>query len=274
MIDLTHLQWQDTSLSGSSFGMLSKSEEFLQGKHIFYKLSRMQGSHVVGTESIVEYLVSRYLDVLELPHVQYSLLHAKVLIKGRPQPVFLCASKDYKQSAEEVIPVQEFCSSSQRAEQELRNIFGNNCLDIVYLVDFLIANTDRHGYNLEIVQSARGACLAPLFDHGSSLLHWAVNEDSVKRYDVLADVPTNNYVGSESLYSNLDHLASPVIVNPLSPAAKSYIFYRVGPGVLPRTIRDKAWELIWRRYNYAREKGFLIERRAIPTNPSSYFASS
>lgn len=274
MLDLTYLRWDDGSERGSSFGMLNKAEIFLDDATYYFKLSRMQGSTFVGYESIIEYLVSRYLDILGVPHVSYDLLMAKVALKGKVYNTLVSMSKDYKCSEEEAIPVQMFCPDQPQAEQLLRNTFGHSCMDIYYLVDFLIANSDRHGHNIEIAGSESSQRLSPLFDHGNSLLYWATYSGAVMKYDVMQDIPTNNYVGSESLYTNLEHITSPVVVTPITSAARAAIFYKVGPKIMPQQIIDKTWEMIWRRYCYARDKGFLIERSTLPAEASSHFNSN
>lgn len=46
-------------------------------------------------------------------------------------------------------------------------------------VDFLILNRDRHGANIEVLRNARARTLriAPLFDHGLSLLYSCLSEE-------------------------------------------------------------------------------------------------
>ena len=76
----------------------------------------------------------------------------------------------------------------------------------------------------------------------------------------MTDSPTNNYIGDESLYINLHKISHPVSVTALTERARSYIFYNVKNEFLPQQIKDKTWEMIWRRYNYAKDKDFLVER--------------
>lgn len=271
MLDLRYLKWDDTTAHGSSFGMLNKAEEFTStGKHFYYKMSRMQGSSVVGHEAIFEYIASRALDVLDIPHVSYNLLPANIFLRNKELKTVICQSEDYKQSEDEAIPICEYCLEQSLAEQTIVNDFGLKSLFQIYLVDFILNNVDRHGYNIEIVN---GMKIAPLFDHGNSLLYWAPNEESIRSYDVMTDSPTNNYIGDESLYINLHKISHPVSVTPLTERARSYIFYNVKNEFLPQQIKDKTWEMIWRRYNYAKDKDFLVERRATPTDTSSYFSS-
>lgn len=271
MLDLRHLKWDDTTAQGSSFGMLNKAEEFTStGKHFYYKMSRMQGSSIVGHEAIFEYIASRVLDVLDIPHVSYNLLPAIIFLRNKELKTVICRSEDYKEPEDEVIPICEYCPEQSLAEQTIVNDFGLQSLFQIYLTDFILNNIDRHGYNIEIVN---GTEIAPLFDHGNSLLYWAPNEYSVYAYDVMTDSPTNNYVGDESLYTNLHRINRPVQVNPLTERSRSYIFYNVKKEFLPQSIKDKTWEMIWRRYNYAKDKNFLVERRASSTKTSGHFSS-
>ena len=186
MVDLTHLVWDDSCTYGSLLGMLTKSKTtYKDDATWFYKMSRMQGSHVVGYESIMEYIVSRYLDILQIPHVQYELIYALVKVHNKEIRTWLCRSKNYCGSME-AISIQDYCNDKLKAEHTIIKEFGRNYLDIIYLVDFLICNTDRHGHNIEIIKTDEGKHLAPLFDHGCSLLYWAPNENSVVGYDVMS----------------------------------------------------------------------------------------
>ena len=274
MSDLRYLSWNDSESFGSSFGMLNKAEELTSdGHHYYYKLSRMQGSAIVGFESVFEYIASRYFDVLGIPHVVYDILPANIHIRDKDIFALVCRSEDYKLPEDEAVPIEEFCPERDLAESTIIKTFGAQVLFQIYLVDFLINNVDRHGHNLEVVLSNGRETIAPLFDHGSCLLHWAPNEDSVQRYDVLTDTHTNNYVGDESLFTNLHKITNPVLVNPLTPRARSYIFYNLKNQYLPQGIKDKTWEMICVRYNYAKNNNFLIERSTPPAEASSHFNS-
>lgn len=273
MYDLTYLEWYDRCSGTSSYGMLNKAEEIIADEHFYYKMSRMLGNKVVGFDSVYEVIASRFLDILGIPHVSYELINALVHINDINLHTWICKSKDYKKPDMDVVSVQEFCTSKDTAEEELLQVFDEQELHKIYLTDFLIANVDRHGGNTEIISYPDGSfSIAPLFDHGMSLLNWAPNEEAVQHFDVMSTRDTNNFIGSSDLYENLFKIKKPIEVNALHEKARSYIFHDISRA-LPRGLIDKSWELIWRRYNYAKDKNFLIERPEAPARYSSYFNS-
>lgn len=273
MLDLRYLEWYDRCNDTSSYGMLNKAEETTADGHYYYKMSRMLGNKVVGFDSVYEVVASRFLDILGVPHVSYELVDALVHISDIDVRMWICKSKDYKKPDMDVMAVQDFCTSQDTAEEELLKMFGEQELYKIYLIDFLIANVDRHGGNTEIVQHTDGSfSIAPFFDNGMSLLSWAPNEEAVLHFDVMSTRDTNNFIGSKDLYENLFKIKRPIVVNPLHTKAKSYIFHDISRA-LPRGLINKSWELIWRRYNYAKDKNFLIERSETSAGYSSHFNS-
>ena len=72
-------------------------------------------------------------------------------------------------------------------------------------VDFIILNRDRHGANIEVLRNSRNHTvrLAPLFDHGLSLIFPCMTEYEAQSYDILKDINCNNYIGTRSCVENL-----------------------------------------------------------------------
>ena len=76
----------------------------------------------------------------------------------------------------------------------------------MFCIDYLIANRDRHGSNLEVLRNDEedSVRMAPLFDQGVSLLFSTYGDEKLlKEIDVMRDFPVNNYIGSKSLEYNL-----------------------------------------------------------------------
>ena len=123
----------------------------------------------------------------------------------------------------------------------------------MFLVDFLIMNRDRHGANIEVLKNPKKKTirLAPLFDHGLSLLAPCLTEESIARFDVLADKPIQNFLGSNSSFDNLKLIPKDKLpyVNPLTESDKNEIFDGLC-GVISKSLTDKIWEMIWRRWRY------------------------
>ena len=79
-------------------------------------------------------------------------------------------------------------------------------IDTMLAVDFLILNRDRHGANIEVLRNARkhSIRIAPLFDHGLSLLCSCYSEEQIKKFNVMEDKPCQNFIGSRSTLENLN----------------------------------------------------------------------
>ena len=66
-------------------------------------------------------------------------------------------------------------------------------------------NRDRHGANIEVLYNAKTKeyRLAPLFDHGLSLLSPSYLSTDIKAYDIFKNKRVNSYIGSSSLEENI-----------------------------------------------------------------------
>ena len=67
------------------------------------------------------------------------------------------------------------------------------------VVDYLLLNRDRHGANMEVLRNKKKKTLrlAPLFDHGISLLCSCQSEEAVLRFDVMEDRLIQSFIGSQ-----------------------------------------------------------------------------
>lgn len=260
IIDLTDIEWHRLSEAGSSCGMLYKATLNIAGTIHFYKMSLMIGRKVVGHEAVNEVIISRLLDVLGLPHVEYNLLLAKVNIHGNNFNTFICESKDFRQDTGETLPFELYYNlvGTEKTPLEFAQFLGfQSFLNELFVIDFLIINRDRHGYNLEITRNSSGIKPVMLFDMGYSLIA-PLRDDMrlIQAFDPLSDVVTNNFIGSESLYDNLKYITKPVYVNPLTDKVKSKIFYKLGIAISKEHL-NKIWKIITCRYRYLYDNGYI-----------------
>ena len=91
--DLRHLDWALRKMSPGTPGCFLKAYEEQNGQRYYYKLSNYDSYRgVFGHECINELIVSRLLEILQIPHLHYQLLHALICIDGkdqaRPAPLF------------------------------------------------------------------------------------------------------------------------------------------------------------------------------------------
>ena len=69
--DLRHLDWALRKMSPGTPGCFLKAYEESDERKIYYKLSNYDSYRgVYGHESVNELIVSRLLDVLDIPHVK------------------------------------------------------------------------------------------------------------------------------------------------------------------------------------------------------------
>ena len=118
--------------------------------------------------------------------------------------------------------------------------------DYVYqmlIVDYLILNRDRHGANIEVLRNSRKKTirLAPLFDHGLSLLCSCLDDVAVAKFDVMA--------GSKSTWDNLRIIPKDKMpkLTPLHESDRQVLLEGLD-GVISQTLQDKIWEMIWKRW--------------------------
>ena len=96
--DLTYLSWSKIRNSSGTAGSFLKAQEItLQGKR-YYKLSdynAVQG--VTGHECVNEIIADRLLSILDIPHLEYQLIHADIIVDQKPIRTWLCASYNFRQ---------------------------------------------------------------------------------------------------------------------------------------------------------------------------------
>ena len=254
--DLTYLSWSVYRNSSGTAGSFLKAYSELGGKKTYYKLSNFDKARgIIGHECVNELIVDRLLTILGIPHLSYQLTHADVIIDGKTREVYLCASEDFKAKSESKIALdayKELEASPEESAMEFCTRMG--WADYIFqmlVVDYLILNRDRHGANIEVLRNSRKKTvrLAPLFDHGLSLLCSCPDDDAAAKFDVMADKPCNNYIGSKSTWDNLriipkDKMPS---LHPLHESDGRALMEGLD-GVISPTLQEKIWEMIWKRW--------------------------
>lgn len=254
--DLTYLDWSDTKMSPGTPGCFLKAYEEKDNERFYYKLSNYDSYRgVFGHECINEVIVSRLLDILEIEHLEYQLVHALISVDGKKMESYISKSANFRKSSEKKIAFDIFYEL-HRMENESPLAFSirmgwERYIYQMLAVDYLICNRDRHGANIEILVDEEGnARPAPLFDHGLSLLFSCYNnQESIKKYDVMEDKAVNNFIGAKSTEYNLS----------LIPKGKRWFNGELSSGdkekllsgmedVLETEHRDKIWDMIWRRW--------------------------
>lgn len=203
-----------------------KAYEEKNGIRIYYKMSNYDSYRgIFGHECVNELIVSRLLDILEIPHLSYQL-------------VFDTFYELYREKKESPLEFAKRYGWEQYIYQ-------------MFVVDYLICNRDRHGANVEVlIDEKEEPRLAPLFDHGLSLLFSCYdNLENVRKFDILEDRAVNNFIGSKSLEYNLQLLpkGQKFFAGELKEEHKEILMEGLEQ-VLSKEYLEKIWEMIWERW--------------------------
>ncbi len=254
--DLSYLSWAKTrNSSGTAGSFLKAYDEGPDGK-TYYKLSNYDAwKGIVGHECVNEIIVDRLLTVLGIEHLSYQLIHARVLIDQKAYETWLCASRDFKLRGESKIALDAYYQAERLPDESplefcIRSGWEHAIWEML-VVDYLILNRDRHGANMEVLRNPgrKTLRLAPLFDHGLSLLSRCESTEAMLREDVMADKPVQCFVGSRSAWENLKLIPSDCRpkLKPLTPQNRRDLLDDLSDALDPRWL-DRIWEMIWRRW--------------------------
>ena len=119
------------------------------------------------------------------------------------------------------------------------------------LTDYLILNRDRHGANMEVLrdQKNRQIKMAPLFDHGLSLLCTCHTEKEIRQYDVMEDKKVQSFLGSSSSLVNV-RMVPKAFLKKLPKLGRSDLdpVFAGLDGIISETHIAKMREMIWERW--------------------------
>lgn len=254
--DLTYLSWAQARQSSGTAGSFLKSYDDVGPRKVYYKLSDYRvGTGIVGHECVNEIVVDRLLAILGVDHLSYRLIHANVLVDGMVYETWLNASNDFKAPGESKIALDTYYELERNPNESplefcIRMGWGRRIWEML-VVDYLILNRDRHGANIEVLRNprARTLRLAPLFDHGLSLLWQCRTPDEVRSFDVMTDVRVQSFVGTHSAADNLSLIPRDEFprLSPLYEEDRRALFDGLEEVASPEW-REAIWSLIWQRW--------------------------
>ena len=100
--DMRYLDWAARKMSPGTPGCFLKAYEEVNGQRLYYKLSNYDSYRgVFGHECVNELIVSRIMNVLEVSHVTYQLVHAQIIIDGKEQETWISVSENFRKNNEE-----------------------------------------------------------------------------------------------------------------------------------------------------------------------------
>ena len=256
--DLTNLKWSKIRNSSGTAGSYLKAYSELKGRKLYYKLSNYDNiKGVIGIESVNEIIVDRLLTVLGVEHLHYQLINAEIVVDEKKIETYLCVSEDFKDESEDKTALDTYYEIEHKdGEDKLSFCINQGWEDYIYrmfVVDFLILNRDRHGANIEVLRNKkkRTIRLAPLFDHGLSLLFNCSSEDEIAKFDVLEDKRINSFLGGNSAKDNLELIPKNKLpgFNELKESDKAILFDDLD-GIISKPMIEKIREMIFARWRY------------------------
>lgn len=257
--DMTYLMWSKVRNSSGTAGSFLKSYSDLGEKKLYYKLSNFDSQKgIVGHESVNEIIVDRLLTKLGVEHLNYRLIYVDIIVNEKKYETWICESEDFKKSGDSKIALDEY--------YELEHMDGETPMDFccrmgwqeyiyeMLVVDYLIMNRDRHGANIEVLKNNfdKTIRLAPLFDHGLSLLYQCQTKEQIMQVDINQEKRVQCFFADGG--TTLEHLQMiPKGCYPkfqsLKESDRKDIFKDLDQ-VLDQELIDKIWEMIWTRWCY------------------------
>jgi len=254
--DFTSLIWSETGQTSASGGTFLKARTGIGADATYYKLSCYDSYRgIYGHECVNELIAARLMELLGVPHVRYTLVHARIVVDGTEHITWLARSKSFRKTGESKMAFDIFFDlMHEKGESQLKlcERFGWLAdVQRIMLVDYLIANRDRHGANIEVLQSHDGSLrLAPLFDSGVSLVFSCYGDkECVRDFDPLKDVRANNFIGTRSLTENLRFVPADIAIGRLDENSREQLLAGLD-GVLPQAHLDAIWNIIWQRWQH------------------------
>lgn len=266
MLDLTQLRLADTRQNGVTGGCLWKATTAINGTKYYCKCSNYySGVKAFGDESFYEVICSRLFKLLGFNCVSCVLELAKLRVNGRLYVTHICKASNYARGAASRISLDDCVAAlNGNVIATIQMLHLQNQINQMLVADFLTIQRDRHGNNIEVLYRDDGTIqLAPLFDNGLSFLApfplcYKNSLQHVPTFDPFCDVPVNNYIGERSLFLNLSLISHPVLVRALSAPALDTLFLGMHRH-FPALYTQKIKEIIWKRYNYLKGGGYIIE---------------
>ena len=210
---------------------------------------------VVGHECVNEIIVDRLLTILGVEHLSYELINADIEIEGNIYNTYLCASEDFKKRGESKIALDDYYRTNAKKGESHYDFCvregWKEYIDRMIAVDYLILNRDRHGANIEVLRNSRAHTLriAPLFDHGLSLLYSCMSDNDAEQFDIMQDKRCQNFIGVYSCYENLQLIKdkTKIFENKLQESDRDIIFEGMD-NILSDIFINKIWNMIYERY--------------------------
>lgn len=250
--DLRYLTWNRIRNSSGTTGSFLKSSEKKGKTRLYYKLSDYDSVNgITGHECINEIIADRLLTALDIPHLEYDLVHALIDIGDREYDTYLCRSRDYRMPSEDKVALDVYYELEKKPEEtpyDFCNRMGwEEYISQMLILDHLILNRDRHGANIEVLKdrSAKSIRPVPLYDHGLSLAFSAHSDEEISSFNIKEERPIQCFVGSRYAYDNLKMIPAKYVLKlpKFDKTLKSFLFNDL-TGIVSEKWIDTIWKMI------------------------------
>ena len=255
----SNIQLVEKRETRTSRGMLSKGWYRVDGQLVMVKGNSITEAGTAGYEPYSEVMASLIAEVLNLPHVEYSLMPARLFpdIQTYSCDVVSVCPK-FTTDDEQLYHFADmadayFLTSGQAASldalfQYAVELYGKPWLYQMLAFDAFIGNEDRHENNFDVIVRNSSNYAPPIYDNGGSLLAWATDEeltDTKLRYQFdkakpfrsrhaqqikLVDEPVLPVRDLDKLYQEIIQAISPILAllsEKRASAIRQYLKYRL-----------------------------------------------
>lgn len=254
--DLRSLSWSESGQTSASGGTFLKARTGIGAYATYYKLSCYDSYRgIYGHECVNEVIAARLMDILGVSHVRYTLVHARIVVDSAEHTTWLARSKSFRKTGDSKMAFDTFFDLMHEPGESQLDFcarYGwSEQIQRMMLVDYLIANRDRHGANIEVLRERGGGLqLAPLFDNGVSFVFSCYgDEDCARAFEPRKDVRANNFIGTRSLEENLRFIPAEIAVGVLRESDREGLL-RGLDDALPAAHLNVIWEIIWQRWQH------------------------
>lgn len=243
----------------TSRGMLSKGWYHVDDQLVMVKGNSITEAGTAGYEPYSEVMASLIAQVLNLPHVEYTLMPAKLFPDIQTYscdvvsvcPKFTTDDEQLYHFAD--LADAHFLAGGQASSPEALfqyaiELYGKKWLYQMLAFDAFIGNEDRHENNFDVIVRDGKKYAPPIYDNGGSLLAWATDEeltDTKLRYQFdkakpfrsrhaqqikLIDEPVLPVRDLDTLYTETMQAISPILAllsEKRASAIRQYLKYRM-----------------------------------------------
>lgn len=213
--DYLGLIWSASKTSTGSAGCFLKEEDAKASVKKYYKLSNYNKVNgIFGHESLNEKIVSNLGEFFHFNSLHYDLITSDIKIDGKIYRTDFTVTDNFVKSGEKKISFENYyyCRGEEEPVLDFCDRIGilHSIAELIIL-DFITGQRDRHGANVELLESSKGIRLAPIYDNGVSFLFSCYQNDKrylekVKAFNISGDFTVQSFLGGYSLFDNLNSI--------------------------------------------------------------------